>query len=317
MRGRATALALALALVGAGAAEARVVLYSARSGDTPESIAADYYGNRSLSLFITEGNGLPRETKLRPGQKIRIPTAFHYRVKRGDTLEGLAKKFLDDGRRAFALAGFNSMRPSEKLREGQDLLIPFQHVHRADNPESLSSVARQFYGDSSKAKMLQDFNFRQNQLLAKGDRLVVPIATVRIRAVRLQAPPPRPSSKREAQQAPPLAAAPDLEAQKREAELAAKVAAELQLAEKSYRDGNYSEVPATLDKLLAADDPSEAQLAEIFRLKAYAYTALGLDELAVSSFREVIARKPELELDAATVSPKIRAAFDRAKKATQ
>ena len=62
------------------------------------------------------------------------------------------------------------------------------------------------------------------------------------------------------------------------------------------------------------EDPSEAQLAEIFRLKAFAYVALGLDELAVNAFREVLARKPDVALDEATVSPKIRAALERAKK---
>jgi hypothetical protein len=67
--------------------------------------------------------------------------------------------------------------------------------------------------------------------------------------------------------------------------------------------------------VLTSEDPSEAQLAEIFRLKAFAYVALGMDELAVSAFREVLARRPDVSLDVATVSPKIRAALDRAKKA--
>ena len=91
--------------------------------------------------------------------------------------------------------------------------------------------------------------------------------------------------------------------------------AHLIAAEQLYLAGSYSEVPAELDKLLAAEEPSESQLAEIFRLKAFAYAALGTDDLAVSAFREVIARKPDLKLDEATVSPKIRAALERARKA--
>src|SRR5207245_593255 len=50
----------------AGPAAARVVTYSAKAGDTPESIAADYYGNRSLALFISEGNGLAHDARLKP-----------------------------------------------------------------------------------------------------------------------------------------------------------------------------------------------------------------------------------------------------------
>jgi LysM repeat protein len=307
----------------ASPALARMIVYTAKNGDTAESIAADYYGNRSLATFISEGNGLGKDAKLKAGQKVRIPTAFHYRVRRGDTLEGLGGKFLDDKRRGVLLAWFNPMKGQDKLREGQDLIIPFQHIHHAEAPESLNSVARNFYGDPNKSKLLMDFNFRTSPMLAKGERVILPIAHVRVRSVHLQqlaAPPPVVASKKVKHEkqppeetAPTLAAAPDKEAEKREAELAERVSAQLQTAEKSYKEGAYEAVPAQLDKLLAAEDPSEAQLAEIFRLKAFAYVALGMDELAVSSFREVLARKPDLALDEATVSPKIRSALDKAR----
>ena len=302
-------------LLAASAASAKVVTYTARAGDTPESIAADYYGNRSLAIFISDGNGLERGARIRPGQRVRIPTAFRYRVRHGDTLQGLAQRFLEDRRRAPFLAQLSGLKVSDKLREGQELLIPFLEAHRAAAPESLSSVARTFYGDSSKAKMLAEFNFRSAPMLAKGEKLLVPVSRVRIRAVRLLPAPQRSPKAKGAAPVPMLTAAPVKEAQAREAELAERVGGELTVAEKAYQDGDYSDVPGQLDKIITVEDPSEAQLAEIFKLKAMAYVALGMDELAVNAFREVIARKPELKLDAATVSPKIRAVFDRAKKA--
>lgn len=316
MSGRTRAIAALLCLLLSSTAWAKIVMYTAKAGDTPESIAADYYGNRSQAIFIIETNGFERDKPLHPGQRVRIPTAFHYRVRRGDTLEGLAQRFLDDKRRAPFLAAFSGLRGTDKLREGQDLLVPFQHVHRTEMPESLQSVARTFYGDASKWKLLMDYNFRSAPILAKGDRILVPIAHVKIRAVRLEQVAVRPSGKAKEAPAPTvtLAAAPAKEAQKREAELAERVGKQLQIAEKAYKDGSYSDVPAVLDKVLTEEEPSEAQLAELFRLKAFAYVALGLDDLAVKAFREVLARKPDLSLDAATVSPKIRAALDRAKK---
>jgi hypothetical protein len=306
-------VAAALILLASATAAAKVVVYAAKPGDTPESIAADYYGNRSQAVFILETNGLERDKPLRPGQRVRIPTVFHYKVHKGDTLEGLAQRFLDDKRRAPFLAGFSGMRGTDRLREGQDLLVPFQHVHRTEVPESLQSVARAFYGDASKAKLLADYNFRSAPMLAKGERVLVPVAHVKVRTVRLQpvvdkAPPGRLKEP----PAPTLAAAPPKEAQKREAELAERVGKQLSIAEKAYKDGSYSDVPAVLDKVLTEEEPSEAQLAELFRLKAFAYVALGLDELAVTAFREVLARKPTLSLEEATVSPKIRAALERA-----
>src|SRR5262249_49442517 len=157
-------------------------------------------------------------------------------------------------------------------------------------------------------KLLADYNFRTAPMLAKGDRVLVPVGHVHIRAVKLQpvVEKPLPGSKQKEPPAPVFAAAPPKEALKREAELAEKVGKSLGIAEKAYKDGSYSDVPAVLDKVLTEDEPSEAQLAELFRLKAFAYVALGLDELAVNAFREVLARKPEVALDEATVSPKIR-----------
>jgi LysM repeat protein len=307
---------LAALLLLSSVASARVVMYSAKNGDTPESIAGDFYGNRAQAIFVIESNGLERDKPLKPGQRVRIPTAFKYRVKKGDTLEGLAQKFLDDRRRAKFLAAYSGLKETDKLREGQDLWVPFQHVHRAELPESLQSVARAFYGDASKEKLLLDYNFRTAKMLAKGERIVVPIAHVKIRAVRLVEPAPEKVSKKPTvDKTPALAAAPPKEAQKREEELAERVGKQLQIAEKAYKEGSYSDVPAVLDKVLTSEDPSETQLAEIFRLKAFAYVALGMDELATSAFREVIARRPDVTLDEATVSPKIRAALDRAKKA--
>jgi hypothetical protein len=92
------------------------------------------------------------------------------------------------------------------------------------------------------------------------------------------------------------------------------VAARLAQAELAYKEGSYPDVPAQLTKLLSEEDPSEPQLVAIHRLLAFAYVALGADEVAVKEFREVLERDPDLVLDPALVSPKIRAAFDRAKR---
>ena len=160
---------IALLLLGsvASAAPSHVVVYTAKNGDTPESVAADYYGNRSQAIFLIESNGLERDKPLKPGRKSAFQRHSISRRK-GDTLEGLAQKFLDDKRRAVFLAAFSRLRGTDKLREGQELVMPFQHVHRAELPESVQSVARAFYGDASKAKLLADYNFRTAQDVGQG-----------------------------------------------------------------------------------------------------------------------------------------------------
>ena len=304
-------------------AAARVVTHTVEAGDSAESVAADYYGNRSLSIIVLAANNLDHGAKLRSGQKLRIPTAFRYRVKRGETLEGLAQRFCEDKRRAPALAQIAGLKPTDKLREGQDLLIPFNVTHKADAPESLQSVARTFYGDPNRGRLLGEYNFHSSPLLAKGERITVPIAHVKVRAVYLQPPAPTaptpattsPTGDKPGESLSLVAAATEREAQRREVELAARIGGLLVEADKSYRDGEYAAVLANLDKLLSEEDPSEVQLAEIFRLKAFCYVALGMDDLAERAFREVLARKPAVQLDEATVSPKIRAALGRARNA--
>lgn len=313
-----TAIVTLCLLVLSSVAHAKFVMHTVVAGDTAESIAADYYGNRSLAIIVLESNGLDRVAKLRAGQKLRIPTASRYRVRRGDTLELLAQRFCDDKRRAPMLAQLAGLHAGDKLREGQEISVPFQVVHRAEAPESLQSVARTYYGDPARGKLLSDYNFRTSPMLAKGDKVTVPITNVKIRAVYLQAAPtPAPAAAPVGKKPEIAAVAPPREAQRREVELAARVGGLLVEADKAYRDGEYAEVSANLDKLLSEEDPSESQLAEIFRLKAFAYVALGMEDLADRAFREVLARKPNLVLDEATVSPKVRAALDHAKKAVQ
>src|SRR5262249_17241765 len=140
---------------------------------------------------------------------------------------------------------------------------------------------------------------------------LIPIAHARIRAALLSGVNVGPKLPSERPQMP-LGA--DSDARGREAELGERIEARLAEIEQHYLAGSYSTVPTELDKLLAAEEPSESQLIELFRLKGFAYVALGMDELAVKAFHEILAHKPELVFDEALVSPKIRAVLERARQ---
>ena len=109
-------------------------------------------------------------------------------MKKGETLESLAQRFCEDKRRAPVLAQIIGLKPGEKVREGQEIVMPFEVQHRAEAPEAMSSVARTFYGDANKAKLLMDYNLRTSPMIAKGERVMVPIEHVKIGAVYLQPP---------------------------------------------------------------------------------------------------------------------------------
>jgi len=67
-------------------------------------------------------NNLSPRAGLRVGQKIAIPkTISEYRIKRGDTLIGLASRY---GMESNALAEMNDLQPSAQLRIGDVIKVP-------------------------------------------------------------------------------------------------------------------------------------------------------------------------------------------------
>jgi LysM repeat protein len=308
----------------------RYVTYVVRPTDTIESIAGQYYGNRARALFITEFNGLPRGAKLKAGQTIKIPTSYRYKLAQNETLADVAGRLVGDRRRGPLLAQLSDLRPGTQVGPGTEIQVPFHFAHLIRPGETLGGIARTYYGDPGQARLLAAYNFNQGGALRAGERLVVPITHVRVRSVRLIASKPRPKPARvadapaQAVKAPvqaarpaPVAGAPEPEgrdAEKAEAELAAYVSGRVKDAERAYQEGNYTEVPAALVRLLTEVDPSEAQLVEIYRLLACAYVALGETELAVKSLREVLDRQPDFRFDPVQTSPKIRAALERARR---
>mgnify|MGYP000302341472 CR=1 FL=1 len=67
-------------------------------------------------------SSLSARAGLRVGQKIQIPkTITEYRIKRGDTLIGLASRY---GMESGALAELNNLQPAASLRIGDVIKVP-------------------------------------------------------------------------------------------------------------------------------------------------------------------------------------------------
>ena len=146
-------LALALALGPGGQALARMLIHTVRRGDTLELLAAEYYGNRTNAVYIMAANSFTHPRPLRPGQRLKIPTAWRYKLKKGETLGQVAELYVGDKRRAQFLADFSGYARADVVRPGQEVVIPFHLTHQAQAPETLAMVAGAlatfFRGDSS------------------------------------------------------------------------------------------------------------------------------------------------------------------------
>ncbi len=266
-------------------------------------VAHALYGSDGAATFVAGANGLSRGAVCKAGQKIVLPTVGIYKVKRGDRLELIAKQFLGDKRRAAVLGALNNLKPNDKLREGQDLSIPFLHPHRTEAPESVNAIAKQYYGDANRGRLIAEFNFRTAPVVPKGERVLVPIVALRLK------PQKAPTGKA----ALVRAALPPAEGAKKLEESAAKVVNVLDQSRKLYLDGQYGEALLALDRVLQEEVPTEEQMAFALELRASLLVSLGLDDMAVGVFRDLYQRKSDFTCDEVTVSPKICAAWERAR----
>jgi hypothetical protein len=287
-------------------APAHTLLHVVRPGESIERLAIDYYGEPKAIPCLIAANHLEEKRPLRPGQRLRIPTAWRYRLGKAETLEDVALRRTGDRRRAPFLAELSGRASPSDVRPGQEIVIPFHLSHQARGEESLGALAATFYGDSRKADLLAAYNFRSSHRLENGERIVIPIAHVWVlpgkRTYALG------SAEKRADVKGRIAATRDRAAGD---EGAAKEG--IDEAKRLQRQGRFAEAAAKLMRLLAEEDATEEELVGIQRALVCSYVALGLDGLAVDAAREALARSPGLALDPAETSPKIRAAFERAR----
>ncbi|MCB4764067.1 MAG: LysM peptidoglycan-binding domain-containing protein [Sulfurovum sp.] len=106
-------------------------IYSVKQGDTLSKIALMF---RLKINTLVKMNALKHKNSLKIGQKLKIPLAQRmvdiiatakYKVQRGDTLLGIAKKFKLDSKE---LAAYNKIRNSNQIREGKVLALPFPYI---------------------------------------------------------------------------------------------------------------------------------------------------------------------------------------------
>ena len=128
---------------GAATLEATQRTYVIRSGDTLSEIAQDQLGSMRFAPLLLQLNPGIRADRLPLGKKLRLPNVTQlsavsgpvkgikagsvtYRIKRGDTLEGLAKTRLGSAGRVKDIKKLNPTVDPTRLRIGQILYLPAQ-----------------------------------------------------------------------------------------------------------------------------------------------------------------------------------------------
>jgi LysM repeat protein len=271
-------------------------LYRVKQGDSLELIAAEFYSDRTKAVFIMVENKLTHARPLKPGERLRIPVSREITTSPGDTFESLAASYLGSARRAGFLADFNGISQDDSLPAGTPITIPFTITHTAAATESISDIAKAYFGDGKTADMLRRYNFLDKSSLDKNESLIVPVYHVRLSAAKMPGLDAESKARRE---------------HRREA--SAQAAKVLPAARQAWRDGNFAGVKGALAQLEPDLDYLDVNDAiEIGVLLGAAHVAYDDNELALAAFKRAAERQSQYVLHRYAYSPKILAIWQKA-----
>jgi LysM repeat protein len=282
-------IALVLAL---GAPCQAMVYHTVRKGENLAIVAKHYYGDPDKALFLIEYNGIRDPRSINPGRRIAVPEARIHRVRKGDTLSRIAKKYLNDSRKSLGLARLNGIKDPTSISPGMTITIPVEILHTVKKGDTLSRIAQRYYGHADASGFLALYNdIKDPRNLKPGTRLILPIWDLRIikKKSRPRRPPrPRPKTQR--------------------VETKGEILLEKGIID--YFVGDYRGAVKNLQKALAVGLTEKGDVSKTHRFLAFAYVALNEPDRAKRCFREALKIDPDLRLDPVYVSPKIIAVFE-------
>ncbi len=158
--------------------------YTVKKGDTVKDIAKKYFGARGKWKLIYQVNKdvIPSSLKLKAGAKLVIPVpvvCMIYTVKKGDTLETIAKKFYGKSSKweKIYYANKNKVTASKKVKAGKQLFIPAMNC-TVKKGDGLKKLAKKYYGAKSEWRRIYEANkdvISSSKKLKAGVSLVIPV----------------------------------------------------------------------------------------------------------------------------------------------
>ncbi len=107
-----------------------VTVLRVRKRETFKNLAALYLKDPQKAGALAILNGMDAGKVLKQGTVVKIPFALFYRVKRGDTLDKIAAKYLGDQKDAVFLKDYNRLKTLGDIKPGMIISLPIM-VERA------------------------------------------------------------------------------------------------------------------------------------------------------------------------------------------
>lgn len=166
---------LVLALVLASAPSALALRYTPKQDESLANIARVHYGSPKKTIYLMPTNGITDPEQINKRKRLWIPTVWRYRIKRGDSLNKLALKYLKDTSRAEFLMWLNRIEDPKDLEVGRLISMPFIIRHRVQEGQNMVDLAKRYYFRAKPAGLLRKFNQKRTNVLKPGEIILIPI----------------------------------------------------------------------------------------------------------------------------------------------
>jgi len=291
---------LAFLLLCASGTDARAFTHIVQPGETLAAIAERFYGRIQYEKLLVAANNLDAQggSPIVPGMRLEVPALGHYRVRPGDSWNGLAQKLLGAKGRADVLAAANGTSPWLPPSDGAEIVVPYNLKVVATGTDTTITIAYRYLGNMNKAWVLDHYNGFKGRHLRRGDLVLVPLTDL----------PLTPDGKKAAAQAAGAACS---EAAGSARLSQKRVQNELPALMADVQNGRYVEAVTRGNRFLSSGPLSQPQLATVERELLEAYVALDATGLATAACNAWRKHDTKARLDPALLSPKIIAACKR------